>query len=308
VVLLLDVEAPSAEWARALEDFVEAGGGLFISMGAHVEPEAWNASARRLLPRALRVVKTAVEPGQADAAARAARLQQVSTLHPIFAPFAGRAREGLLSTRFYRYVLLEGDAQGAASEVLATLDDGAPLFLAARHGKGRVLLYGSSVDTAWSDLPIRTGFLPLAQRLTAWLTGTLDEREEVRARVGEAVTLSPEAGQAVAQARSPTGLEVPFTAVPGGAQWVSGPLPEPGPYQVQDGRGQPLPALAFAATLDPAASDLARHEPEAVATWFGEDVVRAAGGSAADRRTPLWTWLLVTAALAFFLEGVVLRT
>jgi hypothetical protein len=89
---------------------------------------------------------------------------------------------------------------------------------------------------------------------------------------------------------------------------TGGPLPEPGPYAVLDARGQPLPALTFAVALDPAASDLARHEPEAVATWFGEDVVRAAGGSAADRRTPLWTWLLVTAALAFFLEGVVLRT
>ena len=308
VVLLLDVEAPSPEWAKALEDFVEAGGGLFISLGSHVEPDAWNASARRLLPRALRVVKTAVEPGQADAAARAARLQQVSTTHPIFAPFAGRAREGLLSTRFFRYVLLEGEGQGGPSEVLATLDDGAPLFLAARHGKGRVLLYASSVDTSWSDLPIRTGFLPLAQRMAAWLTGTLDEREEVRARVGDTVTLSPEAGQAVASARAPSGLEVPLTALPTGAQVVSGPLPEPGPYAVLDTRGQPVPALAFAATLDPAASDLARHESEAVATWFGEDVVRAAGGSAADRRTPLWTWLLVAGALAFFLEGVVLRT
>jgi len=144
--------------------------------------------------------------------------------------------------------------------------------------------------------------------MAAWLTGTLDEREEVRARVGDTVTLSPEAGQAVPSARAPSGLEVPLTALPTGAQVVSGPLPEPGPYAVLDTRGQPVPALAFAATLDPAASDLARHESEAVATWFGEDVVRAAGGSAADRRTPLWTWLLVAGALAFFLEGVVLRT
>jgi Aerotolerance regulator N-terminal len=307
VVLLLDVEAPSPEWAKALEDFVEAGGGLFVSMGGHVEPEAWSAAAKRLLPRPLRVVKTAVEPGQGDAAARAARLQQVSTSHPIFAPFAGRAREGLLSTRFSRYLLFEGDSPGASSEVLATLDDGAPLLIAARKGKGRVLEYASTLDPSWSDLPIRTGFLPLAQRLTAWLTGTLDEREEVRARVGEAVTLTPEAGQVVASARAPGGAEVLLTAQPPGARFVSGPLPEPGPYAVLDAKGQPVPALAFAATLDPAASDLARHDVDALSGWFGEEVVRSGGSSPADRRAPLWTWLLVTAALAFFLEGVVLR-
>jgi uncharacterized membrane protein len=306
-VLLLDVEAPPVEWARALQDFVQAGGGLFLSMGAHVEPDAWNAVGKQLLPRPLRVVKTAVEPGQPDAQARAARLQQLALTHPIFAPFAGRAREGLGSTRFYRYLLFEGEVAGGASEVLATLDDGAPLFVASRLGKGRVLVHASTVDPSWSDLPIRSGFLPLAQRLTAWLTGSLDEREEVRARVGEAVALTPEAGAAVSSARAPSGAEVRFTAQPQGGSWVSGPLPEPGPYAVLDGKGQPLAALAFAASLDPAASDLARHEPEAVATWFGEEVVRAAGGSAADRRAPLWTWLLVTAALAFFLEGVVLK-
>jgi uncharacterized membrane protein len=308
VVLLLDLEAPPRDWARALEDFVEAGGGLFVSLGTHVEAEAWNAVGKGLLPRALRVVKTAAEPGQGDAAARAARLQQVSASHPIFAPFAGRAREGLLSARFFRYFLFEAEAPGAASEVLATLDDGAPLFIASRKGKGRVLVHASTLDPAWSDLPIRSGFLPLAQRLTAWLTGTLDEREGLRARVGEAVTLTPEVGQAVAAARAPGGQEVPLTSTPPGTQWVSGPLPEPGPYVVVDARGRPLPALAFAATLDPAASDLTRHDGEALAAWFGEDVVRAASGPSADRRTPLWTWLLVVGVLAFFLEGVVLGT
>ena len=33
-------------------------------------------------------------------------------------PFIGRAREGLLSTRFYRYALFEGDAKGVETEVV----------------------------------------------------------------------------------------------------------------------------------------------------------------------------------------------
>ncbi|WNZ61401.1 hypothetical protein QEG98_36925 [Myxococcus sp. MxC21-1] len=48
------------------------------------------------------------------------------------------------------------------------------------------------MDRDWSDFSIRTSFLPLMQRFAAYLTGSLDEREEVRVRVGESATLRPE--------------------------------------------------------------------------------------------------------------------
>jgi hypothetical protein len=270
-----------------------------------VDPDAWNQRMGAVLPRTLRVIKTAVEPGAPDAATRAARLVQVSATHPVFAPFTGRAREGLLSTRFFRYALFEGDSTG--TEVLATMDDGAPVFLSARRGKGRVLVYASSVDRDWSDLPIRTAFLPLAQRIAGWLTGTLDEREEVRARVGQSVTLRPEGAVTAAYARAPSGLEVPLTAAPQATGLTGGPLPEPGRYTVFDAKGAEVDALAFAASLDPAASDLSRHDPDALAAWFGEDTVKTAGLAGGERHTPLWTWLLVVAVVAFFFEGVLLR-
>ena len=261
VVLLLNVEAPPAEVARSLASFVDAGGGLFVSVGDRVEPEAWNAALGNVLPRKLRVVKTAVEPGAPDAATRAARLTQVALNHPVMLPFTGRAREGLLSTRFYRYALFEGDAQGVETEVLGTMDDGAPVFFAARRGKGRVFVFASTVDRDWCDLPIRTSFLPLMQRVAGWLTGTLDEREEVRAKVGGTVSLRPEPNQSPAWARAPSGAEVALTASPEGGTVTGGPLPEPGPYLVVDTKGQTLEKLGFAARIDAGASNLARHTP-----------------------------------------------
>lgn len=305
VVLLLNVEAPTVEQARALAAFVEAGGGLFVSLGDRVDPDTWNQRFSGLLPRTLRVIKTAVEPGATDAATRAARLEQVSVTHPIFAPFTGRAREGLLSTRFYRYALFEGDGQ--RGEVLATMDDGAPVFIASRHGRGRVLLYASSVDRDWSDLPIRTAFLPLAQRIAGWLTGTLDEREEVHARVGQSVTLRPDATTTAVVAKAPSGTQVNLAQVPQSTELTGGPLPEPGRYSVFDAKGSEVESLAFAAALDPAASDLTHHEPDALTAWFGEDLVKTAGLVGGERRTPLWTWLLMAAVIAFFLEGLLLR-
>ncbi len=307
VVMLLNVEAPPPEASRALAEFVNNGGGLFVSVGDRVDPDNWNTSMGSVLPRKLRVIKTAVEPGQADAATRAARLTQVALNHPVMVPFTGRAREGLLSTRFYRYALFEGDAQGVETEVLGTMDDGAPVFLASRRGKGRVFVYCSTVDRDWSDLPIRTSFLPLIQRVAAWLTGTLDEREEVRAKVGETVTLKPEPNQSPAWARAASGAEVALTALPQGDGVTGGPLPEPGPYVVVDAKGGTLEKLGFAVSIDAGASNLARHSLDSLSEWLGEESIRTAGSGGPESSTPLWTWLITLAVVAFFFEGMLLR-
>lgn len=307
VILLLDVETPRVETATALRRFVEGGGGLFVSFGDHLNAEAWNAAMAQVLPRKVRVVKTAVEPAQPDAQGRGARLERVSATHPVFSPFQGAAREGLMSIRFFRYALFESDEAAVASETLGLLDDGAPVFLASRLGRGRVFVFASSVSRQWCDVPIRTGFLPLMQRATAWLTGTLDERESVEVRVGQPVRLEPQGAVAPALARSPSGLAVPLVAVPGGAAVSGGPMPEPGAYQVVDAKGEVLPELSFAVGLEAAASDLSLHSLDALSAFFGEESVTLAGANGDAPKTPLWTWLLGFAALAFFLEGVLLR-
>lgn len=306
VVMLLNVPPPPPEVAAKLEQFVAGGGGLFVSFGERAEVEGTNAALGAVLPRKLRVVKTAVEPSSAEAGTRAARLTQLEASHPVLLPFTGRAREGLVSARFYRYVLFESVSNGEVA-VLAAMDDGAPALLAMRKGKGRVLAFASTVDRDWSDFPIRTSFLPFMQRAAAWLTGTLDEREAVAARVGASVTLALDAEQPALLVRSPSGEERPVAKQADGVSGTAGPLPEPGRYEVLDALGRANPAAGFAATLDPAASDGTRHVVEAVTAWFGEDVVRLAEGEQTEKSTPLWTWLLVVAALAFVGEGALLR-
>ena len=307
VVLLLNVEAPPAEAAARLTAFVNNGGGLFLSVGDRVDPEAWNVALGAVLPRRLRVVKTAVDPAAPDAATRAGKLSQVALTHPVLTPFSGRAREGLMSARFFRYMLLEGESAGTGGEVLASLDDGAPVLAVARKGKGRVALFTSSVDRDWSDFAIRTSFLPLIQRMSAWLVGALDEHEELKVHVGDSPLLRPEPPVTLQSLRSPSGVELPQAKQNDGTVLV-GPIVEPGAHLARDAEGKVVPALSFAATLDTAESDLARHPPEALAQWFGEDTVRDAGGpSGPAPKVPLWTWLILATVLAFFFEGVLLR-
>jgi hypothetical protein len=307
VVLLLNVEAPAPEVAARLNAFVAGGGGLFLSVGDRVDPEAWNAALGPVLPRLLRVVKTAVDPNAPDATSRAAKLSQVALTHAVLAPFNGRAREGLMSARFFRYALLEGESAGTGGEVLASLDDGAPVLAVARKGKGRVALFTSTVDRDWSDFSIRTSFLPLIQRLGAWLAGALDEHEELKVHVGDSPVLKSEPPISLQSVRAPSGAELPQAKQNDGTVLV-GPVTEPGAHLARDAEGKIVPALSFAASLDSAESDLTRHSSETVAQWFGEDTVRDAGGpSGPAPKVPLWTWLIIAATLAFFFEGVLLR-
>lgn len=308
VVLLLNIEAPPAEVGARLLKFVEDGGGLFLSVGDRVEPEAWNTALGPVLPRRLRVVKTAVEPNAADATSRAAKLSQVALTHPVLALFNGRAREGLMSARFFRYALLEGEsAQTGAGEVLASLDDGAPVLAVVRRGKGRVALFTSTVDRDWSDFAIRTSFLPFIQRMAAWLAGALDEHEALKVKVGDTPLLKPEEQVALQSVRGPSSKDLPQAKQRDGTVLV-GPVLEPGAHLARDADGAVLPSLSFAATLDSAESDLTRHTPEALSLWFGEDTVRDGGGpSGPSPKVPLWTWLILLAVLAFFFEGVLLR-
>ncbi len=310
LVLLLNAPAPPPEVATRLVDFVRKGGGLFIAVGDNVEPDAYNQRLGDVLPRALRLVKTAVAPEDEDAETKSAHLAQVHTDHPVLSPFTGRAREGLMSSRFFRYMLLEGEqasAGPAASQVLATFEDGAPALAVARRGHGRVLLFTSTADRDWSDFAIRTSFLPLMQRFSAYLTGSLEEREELRGRIGNVVTLRPEASAQVSEVRAPSGEAVPLRKQPDGTYLV-GPLKQPGVHVVLDGAGQPMPSLAVVSVLNPAESDLTRLSQDALAAYFGEETVKSADAAGAAPQLPLWTWLICAAAVAFFLEGVLLRS
>ena len=308
LVLLLNVTAPGADDARRLAEFVENGGGLFISMGDRVNTEAYNERLSAVLPRPLRLVRTSVEREDPDAETKTARLAKVSVEHVLFSPFTGRAQEGLIGARFYKYMLLEADNPGSpgTSQVLATYEDGAPAVAVMRKGKGRVALLTSTVDRDWSDFAIRTSFLPLMQRFAAYLTGSLEEREEIRVRVGEGATLRPEGTQKVTAVRAPDGSEVPMKEQPDGSL-VAGPVTEPGAYSVLGADGKAVPALSFAASLDPVESDLGRVPQDTLTAYFGEETVKVSSGDADKPSVPLWTWLILAACLAFFFEGTLLR-
>lgn len=314
VVMLLNVRSLGAK-ARELRDFVERGGGLFVALGGQVDPDRYGEELGPLLPRGLHLVKTAAEKGTPGAAERAARFATVDYAHPALSIFAGAAGEGLEGARTWKYMLLKpGDPKRAdAGHVLMAFDDGAPALVEARRGRGRVLLFTSTMDREWSDWAIRTSFLPAVQRFAAWLAGSLEERRDAPSRVGAPREVRPAEGQRVVALLGPDGRERPLAAPAAGGPPVAAP-DRPGLWQVkveEGGRERLDPALAFAVLPDPREADTTRLDPSELTAWFGGAThARLAGGGAprGERSLPLWSILLAAAVLLFLAEGALIAS
>jgi hypothetical protein len=113
--------------------------------------------------------------------------------------------------------------------------------------------------------------------------------------------------QRVSAVKAPSGAELEVRAQTEQGKYQVGPLVEPGVHEVLDEKGAPLLANAFPVLLDPSESDLTHYGEDALSGYFGEESVKASASSGQGHRVPFWTWLIVAAALAFCIEGVLLR-
>ena len=96
-------------------------------------------------------------------AAATLSIGEIDTSHP-----ALQGLDELRTAKFTRVVAVE---PGPEDRVLARLDDGTPLLLERPLAAGRVLLFTSSLDKEWNDLPVQPVFVPLIAGLANHLLG-----------------------------------------------------------------------------------------------------------------------------------------
>jgi hypothetical protein len=217
--------------------------------------------------------------------------------HPVFEPFRA-PRSGDFSTipvYGYRSLTSAKDAQ-----VLARFDAGTPAVLERRVGRGRVLLWASTLDVSWSDLPTKPVFLPFVHQSIRHLAGYTEP--EPWLTVGQVLNAS------AAAARAPTGPRVLLT--PSGRRLPLDDegsdvleLTEQGFYEV---RGEANQAEAIvAANVDPAEADLTPMDPKEIAAAAVGGETGSDGGPGGVPLTPeareknqrLWWYLLVAGIL-----------
>lgn len=289
VLILANVSAPRPDVAQLIKTRVEQGMGLWITMGDRVEPKLYNERLGDVLPLRLRSSSFAgTLPGRTQA--RTESFAPAKRSHPIFSGLAGEL--GLDGARTRRLMLLEPDAFGT-SQVALSYSVGAPALLTRVQGEGRVAMLTTSVDRDWSDLPLRPGFVPLAERTVAWLSGTSGSLAQ------EITTIGLPYGMAASDSVSistPAGGRIPATPVDGVVRFND--VVAPGHYRVHPSADPDAVLSIFAAQVDPS-----EGETRSIAM---DEVVDDAGTATVRSSQPRWR-LLVWIVLVGLLAETILR-
>ena len=306
-VYLCNVALVGAGEAARLYEFVEAGGGLVITVGEQVRPASYHEmldrDGQRLLPARLLETVAAGDDEQGF------RFDPGNYEEPIVQAFAGNDDAGLLTTRIHRYYRVE---PAASARVLLRFANGDPAIVEQRVGAGRVLLVTTPLDDRWGNWALWPSFLPMMHELTRFAcTADLDDR---RLTVGETIVhryLPEQFGRAVtlaAPGADPVTLRRPDAAQ---HQFVSEPLLRSGPYELQIGASDPV-IRNYAVNIDPLEGDLAALDEATIASELLPDLeyryVRdwtPTSSNALDYRpgrADLTMWFLLAAAALLLIE------
>jgi hypothetical protein len=310
VVFLCNVKAGFD--AAPLKDYVRRGGGLFLAMGDNIDADAYNAQLADLLPQPLQGTRTvgrllnAHDDGETPTVGDGERLQRAERAHAVLAPLSGpHADDALKAARFGRYLLFRPTAEGT-HQVLLRFEGGAPALIEGRLGEGRILVFASSIDRDWNDLPIQPAFLPLMQQAARYLARAPLEEAEPPLTVGQRHDIGLTNGDSRVEVAMPSGSRRLFDKERVAGRRLLGftETEEPGVYQVSvagaDGVMRPRPAATFVVTLDPAESDPTPLVKERIAA------LKAGGGATAGARAPkrrVELWHALGAALLLLLLG-----
>ncbi len=305
VVILNDAPVPPLA-AERLGAFVARGGGLLVAAG---ERAAWPA------PGAAAAVADVLPamPGAAvdRSQGAAARLGALEYGNPIFEPFKAARSGNFSSARFYSYRTV---VPGTGAQIVARFDDGAPALIERRVGNGRVLMWTSSLDLQWTDLPLKSVYLPFIHRMATTLAAYRDKPAWLT--VGE--VLEPARPAAMPGATRPAAVRMVLT--PAGRRVTldgEGPdvleLAEQGFYEIRTPGPNAPPVVTVASNLDLSESDLSPMDPRDVVAGAtgraGGAVVAGANITTTDqdqeRNQRLWWYLLFAGLIILALETLI---
>ncbi|MBW1877095.1 MAG: BatA and WFA domain-containing protein [Deltaproteobacteria bacterium] len=165
VVFLTNVADPRPVGPRLIE-FVRKGGNLVISGGDNVTAERYNAALATILPAAVRKQRSLAAPGE-----EGIPLALPAAEHELFRPFSRGGRAGFGRVRSTRVLTFEPYQETDEVQTLARYVGGMPALVERRVGSGSVLVWTSTVDLGWSNLPLQAVFMPLVQGLVTYLGG-----------------------------------------------------------------------------------------------------------------------------------------
>ncbi len=309
VVVLNDVTSlGDADFDRLLQ-FVKSGRSLLCLLGQHSDAESWNARFSDVdssLGFQLR------EPSEFDDW----RIDPMEYASPIVAPFAAHPDSGLLTTPIFRFWKIDLDDDIASRpDIELRVQDGSPLILQKRLGKGRVAVLLSAPQSGsmsggsepWNAMAAWPSFVPLMQQ---FVQATMAEGlANYNLKVGEPIGGSQRAEGVSSFVRilQPSGdiaeVQASETDESGQRSWSYAATDRRGVYQVMIEDYLPRP---YAVNINPVQSDLRAVAVNQLPKSIEKSASQVSAGSdssAVPTSNALVQWLLGTLAVLLVAES-----
>ncbi len=177
-VLLCNVRELPFDYERQLEKYVQQGGALFIALGDEIDPKYYNEKLGNLLPVSISALHRI---GRND---KPFRLDIKKSDHPALKVFKGKSLDEMKSIRFNSLYSVE-PRENRKYTVPLQFTNQYPAVVESDFGKGKVILYVSSVDRDWNNFPIQPTFLPWIQRWVKYSAQGLESIRNQQLLVGE---------------------------------------------------------------------------------------------------------------------------
>ena len=310
LIILNEAMPPGGAIGTRIRELVAGGAGLFIVPGEQ-NTDRWSAEWRALLPASIgKVVDHSRDAG--------ATFGAVDYTSPIFDIFSAPRSGDFSAARVFRYRELK--AQGD-SGIIAKFDDGSPAMVQRNVGTGRVVVWATSVDAAWTDLPLQTVFVPFIHQVGKRVGRFADSRQwftagDVLDLTRHAELTSPLMGSGPKATgdtvrlilEAPSGEKTRLSAL--GTNHLAT-LREQGLYELRAesapvGGGRPI-----AVNVDPAEADLAHLDPQELVAAASAGTAKAVASEAIvvapeqqEGRQTVWWYLLLAALFLLAVETV----
>lgn len=160
-VVIVNDAVISPAFAQALIKFVEGGGGLILAAGPHTDIASFNQMFQSVAPAKL---EEAVQLRGASIS-----MSEIKTDHPIFEVFRESGR--LSAARVLGYTQVSPTEK---STVIARYENGSAALVESTLGSGKILLFTTTLDAGWNDLPLTPTYLPFVRQMARYLGETVE--------------------------------------------------------------------------------------------------------------------------------------
>ncbi len=273
-VVINEWRRPDAAVVSHLMRYVRAGGGAFIAPSVDADTTAWN----ELIATPHFGLRLGANPPMPNPE-RYFIWDAIDWSHPIWSVYRDVRRDKVPEIRWYSIYRTEGTPQGRS---LVDFSGGRPSLTEIQTESGKLIALWSSPNPPYTDLPLRSAFVPFMHRLVEYLAADVSEqRGDVL--VGEDIEREPPqpvGANAVIELTGPDGfVERPSVEWAGRRVKVRiGPKDLPGVYALTEGEN----ALdAFAVNIDPAESAPEKIDRDELSRrWAGYNIVFIEPGNA----------------------------